>query len=431
MKKFFILLLLSIPAFAADQKPTIALKQIAASFVSPTVFAQLPDGRLLVGDQVGVIYIVSGTGGLTNDTIFLDLRPKLTKLNQGFDERGLLGLALHPQFKENQKLYVYYSAPKRPEAPADWDHTSHLSEFKADKDKVDLSTERLLLQIDQPYFNHNSGRLAFGPDGYLYIASGDGGNANDQGKRPPTGNGQDLNTLLGKILRIDVNGPTYGNAYAIPQDNPFIGGGRPEIYAYGLRNPWSLTFDRGGKRELFAADVGQDRFEELNIITKGGNYGWNIREGFGCFDPKAPKNPPEDCPKKAANGDPLLDPVLAYKSFRAFAKDPEATGISVTGGYVYRGKALPELQGKYVFADWSRNWAVADGVLLVASPGAENKWTFQHLQVEGFDKPGIRAYVTAFGEDNEGELYVLTNGRNSLTGATGKAFKIIKPTSGS
>jgi glucose/arabinose dehydrogenase len=430
MKYFHLLLLLVSPVvFAAEQKPTVALKQIAAALTSPTVFAQLPDGRLLIGDQVGTVYLTTGGGGLTNDTVFLDVRPKLAKLNQGFDERGLLGLALHPQFKENGKLYVYYSAPKRAEAPADWDHTSHVSEFKADKDKVELSTERLLMQIDQPFFNHNSGRLAFGPDGYLYIASGDGGNANDQGKRPETGNGQNLETLLGKILRIDVN---KGQPYGIPQDNPFVGGGKgkPEIYAWGLRNPWSMTFDRAGKHELFVADVGQDRFEELNIIAKGGNYGWNIREGFGCFDPKAPKNPPADCPKKGANGEPLIDPVLAYKSFRAFPKDPEATGISVTGGYVYRGKALPELQGKYVFADWSRNWAVADGVLLVASPGGDGKWTFQPLQVEGSTSGGVKAYVTAFGQDNEGELYVLTNGRNSLTGTTGKVFKIVKAGSG-
>ncbi|MCI0748005.1 MAG: PQQ-dependent sugar dehydrogenase, partial [Verrucomicrobia subdivision 3 bacterium] len=158
---------------ASERKP--ALKQIGQGFVSPTVLAQLPDGRLLIGDQVGTIHVLNTDGKLSSD-LFLDLRPKLTKLNQGFDERGLLGVALHPNFKENGKLYVYYSAPKRAEAPADWDHTSHVSEFKAAKDSVDVASERLLLQIDQPYFNHNCGRLAFGPDGFLYIGSGDGGN---------------------------------------------------------------------------------------------------------------------------------------------------------------------------------------------------------------------------------------------------------------
>src|SRR5829696_7054871 len=193
------LLFLSSLAFAAEGKPAVALKKISEGLVSPTVFAQLPDGRVLIGDQVGTIHILGGTGKVADDTLFLDLRPKLAKLNEGFDERGLLGLALHPQFNENGKLYVYYSAPKRPEAPADFDHTSHISEFKAAKDKVDLTSERLLLEFDKPYFNHNSGRMAFGPDGYLYIAVGDGGNANDQGKRPETGNGQNLDTHLGKI----------------------------------------------------------------------------------------------------------------------------------------------------------------------------------------------------------------------------------------
>jgi len=425
MNKIFISLfavLVSLGIEAADALPTVALKPIADGFVSPTVLVQLPDGRILIGDQVGTIHVLGADGKLSEE-LFLDLRPKLTKLNQGFDERGLLGLALHPQFKDNGKFYVYYSAPKRAEAPADWDHTSHISEFKVAGGKVDENSERVLLQFDKPYFNHNSGRLAFGPDGFLYIAVGDGGNANDQGKRPETGNGQNLETFLGKILRIDIN---KGEPYSVPQDNPFVGGkGKPEIYAFGLRNPWGISFDRGGKHELFSADVGQDRFEEVNIITKGGNYGWNLREGFGCFDPKAPTKPPEDCPKKGANGEPLLDPILAYKNFKGFARDPEATGISVTGGYVYRGKEVPGLEGKYVFADWSRNWAKADGVMLVASRSGE-KWTWQPLEVDGQRKGDVATYVTAFGEDNSGELYVLTNGRNTLTGKSGKVYKIVK-----
>src|SRR6185503_16436268 len=260
-------------AFTSEPTTAIALKQVADGFTSPTVIAPMPDGRLLIADQIGTVHILNKDGSKA-EQLFLDVRPKLTKLNTAFDERGLLGLALHPKFKENGKIYVYYSAPKRAEAPADWDHTSHLSEFKVANDKVDLASERLLLAFDKPYFNHNSGRTIFGPDGYLYIAVGDGGNANDQGKRPETGNGQNLDTFMGKILRIDIN---KGQPYGIPQDNPFVGGkGKPEIYAYGLRNPWAISFDRGGKHELFAADVGQDRFEEVNIITKGGNYGWNL-----------------------------------------------------------------------------------------------------------------------------------------------------------
>jgi glucose/arabinose dehydrogenase len=410
-------------AFTSEPTTSVALKQVAEGFTSPTVIAPMPDGRLLIADQIGTVHILNKDGSKA-EQLFLDVRPKLTKLNTAFDERGLLGLALHPKFKENGKLYVYYSAPKRPEAPEDWDHTSHVSEFKAVNDKVDLASERLLLAFDKPYFNHNSGRTIFGPDGYLYIGVGDGGNANDQGKRPETGNGQNTGTFMGKILRLDIN---KGEPYAIPRDNPFADGkkGKPEIYAYGLRNPWGISFDQGGTHELFASDVGQDRFEEVNIIVKGGNYGWNIREGFGCFDPKAPTKPSEDCPKKGANGEPLLDPILAYKNFKGFPKDPEATGTSITGGYVYRGKTIPELQGKYIFADWSRNWVKADGVLLVASR-ANGKWTWAPLEIQGATKGSVGAYVTAFGQDNDGEIYVMSNGRNILTGTTGKVYKIVK-----
>ena len=400
----------------------IGLRVVAEGFTSPTVLVPIDDGsgRLLVGDQISTLHVVGKDGKLLQ---FLDLRGRVTKLNQGFDERGLLGVALHPKFRANRKLYIYYSAPRRKEAPEKWDHTSRLSEFTATSDfaQADLTSERVLLHIDQPQFNHNCGRLAFGPDGLLYIGTGDGGGANDFGLgHSEQGNGQDTKTLLGKILRIDVDG---GQPYGIPKDNPFADGskGRPEIYAYGLRNPWGISFDRGGKRELFAADVGQDSFEEVNIITRGGNYGWRIREAFVCFDPKKPLNPPADCPKVGAMGEPLIDPILAYKNFKRFPKDPESKGISITGGYVYRGKALPQLAGKYIFADWSRAWVSPDGVLYVASPaGPKEQWKMETLDVGA----KLGAYVLAFGEDADGELYVLTSGRNALTGVTGKVLKL-------
>jgi glucose/arabinose dehydrogenase len=377
-------------------------------------------------DQIGTIHVL-GPDGKLREQLFLDLRGRLAKLAQGFDERGVLGLALHPRFKENRKFYVYYSAPKRKECPEGWDHTSHVAEFKVsatDPLSADPSSERVLLQIDEPQSNHNCGRMAFGPDGYLYIGTGDGGNANDVAPgHGPKGNGQDTTVLLGKILRIDVD---KGDPYGVPKDNPFADGakGRPEIYAYGFRNPWGITFDRGGNHELFAADVGQNAFEEVNLVVKGGNYGWNLREGFHGFDPKDPNKEPADAPKVGASGEPLLDPILEYKNFRAFAKDPEAKGISVTGGYVYRGKALPQLAGRYVFADWSRNWALPDGVLFVATRSGM-KWTMEPLPLTLPADGKLRAYVVAFGQDADGELYVLTNGRNSLTGKTGKVFKLV------
>ncbi|HKP38045.1 MAG TPA: PQQ-dependent sugar dehydrogenase [Pyrinomonadaceae bacterium] len=420
MRKILLLgLMLSCAAAQA-----VGLKTVAEGFTSPTVLVPLTDGsgRLLIADQVGIIHVLNKDGGGLSGQPFLDLRSKLAKLNDGFDERGVLGVALHPKFKENRKFYVYYSAPRRAEAPSNFDHTSHISEFKVRENnfaQADLTSERLLMQIDKPQFNHNCGRLLFGPDGFLYIGVGDGGQGNDTGiGHSPQGNGQDLTKHLGKILRIDID---KGNPYGIPGDNPFPSGGeaQPEIFAYGLRNPWGISFDRGGSHEMFASDVGQDSWEEVNIITKGGNYGWRIREGFDCFDPKSPLKPPSDCPKVGADGKPLIDPILVYKNFKRFNNDPEAKGISVTGGYVYRGKAIPALAGKYVFADWSRAWVSPDGVLYVASRGADRKWTMDTLLGK------VGAYVVAFGEDEEGELYVLTTGNNSMKPRTGRVSKLI------
>lgn len=434
----------------AGPPPAIGLRLLAEGFVSPIALVPLADGsgRLLVADQIGTVHVV-GPDGQIQEQLFLDLRPKLAPLNLAFDERGLVGLTLHPRFRENRKLYVYYSAPLREGGPAEWDHTDRVSEFKVlehDRARVDPASERLLLAIDKPYFNHNSGRLVFGPDGYLYIGIGDGGNAHDIGRgRPPQGNGQDLSTLMGKVLRIDVD---RGDPYAIPADNPFAEGKaldlnyyayrggkaeylqakgvkpRPEIFAYGLRNPWGLSFDRGGARELFAADVGQESWEEVNILVKGGNYGWNIREGFVCFDPEQPVKPPEDCPKVGPDGQPLMDPIIAYKNFKKYPRDPEARGTSVTGGYVYRGAAIPSLQGRYVFADWSRSWVKPDGVLYVLTR-AGNAWTMAPLNLATDAQGQLKAYVVALGEDADGELYVMTTPTNGLTRKGGRVLKLV------
>ena len=422
-----------IGASADEAKPAVALKQVAEGLTSPVVLTPLEDGsgRLLLVDQVGTVHVMKKDGTLA-DTLFLDARSRLAKLNEGFDERGLLGLALHPRFAENRRISIAYSAPLRDNSLqlAKWDNTLTISEFKVmenDRAQVDATSERVLLQIHKPWFNHNGGCLAFGPDGFLYISVGDGGNGNDTGRGHTAGlgNGQDTSTLLGKILRIDVD---QGDPYAIPSDNPFANAekGRPEIYAYGLRNSWRMSFDRGGSHELFAAEVGQTMFEEVNLIVNGGNYGWNVREGFHCFDPKAPNKPPEDCAKVDASGQPFIDPILEYKNINGFKRDPEAKGISVTGGYVYRGKALPPLTGKYIFGDWSRNWALPDGALFVASPpasGDSKRWTLDPLELASGK---VGAYITAFGQDADGELYVLTNGKNALTGKTGKVFKLVK-----
>ena len=424
---------LAIPslAFAA---PKLALKLVADGFVSPTTFESIGNGRALIADQLGQVHLLGQDGKLSSKLV-LDLGTKLSSYNtNSFDERGLCGLAVHPKFAANRKFYAYYSAPLRPGAPANWNHTARLSEFTLGADDA-AGSERVVLEIDMPYFNHHGGRMSFGPDGFLYISVGDGGNGSDvdapakngvevKGK-PPEGNGQNRNTLMGKILRLDVDNAAAGKQYSVPKDNPFTqGGGAPEIFAVGFRNPWGLSFDRGGARELFVADVGQDSWEEVNIVTKGGNYGWRIREGFGCFDPKNPKNPPADCPKVGANGEPLIDPIVAYKNFRKFTKDPEAKGISITGGYVYRGKALPQLAGQYIFADWSRNWAIADGVIYAATKGADGKWTMAAVELASSPTGAVKQFIVGFGEDADGELYVLTNTSNTLRGKNGKVWKL-------
>jgi len=423
----------TIVAAASDSKPAVGLKLVAEGFTSPSNLLPLDDGsgRILIADQTGTIHVLSKDGKLS-DRLFADIRDRMIKVREGFDERGLLGVALHPRFKENRRLYIFYTVPARKSAPAGFDCTSRISEFKVKADdfaQLDLSSERILLEFDKPQDNHNCGRIVFGPDGYLYIGTGDGGGANDTaaGHTVGLGNGQDTTKLLGKILRIDVDN---GSPYGIPKDNPFATGekGRPEIYAYGMRNPWGISFDRGGNHELFAADVGQSMFEEVDIIVRGGNYGWHLREGFHGFDPDKPLKVPEDAAKVGGFGEPLLDPILEYKNLTGFRDAPQPRGMSVTGGYVYRGKALPQLEGKYVFGDWGSNWAVADGRLFVATrPASANEkvWTTQLLESPSIVEGKVPGFIVAFGQDADGELYVLTNNSSQLVGKTGKVYKLV------
>lgn len=403
----------------------LALKPFAEGFVSPMALTQMPDGRMLLADQAGVLYSLDKSGKAAPEPV-MDFRPKLAELKKGFDERGLLDVALHPKFRSNRKVVAVYSAPKQAGAPADWDHTMTISEFKlpaGDVLKLDEKSERVLLRIDKPFFNHNGGRIAFGPDGFLYVGVGDGGGANDVGKRPETGNGQNLQTHLGKILRVDID---KGDTYTIPKDNPFADGkiGKPEIFAYGMRNPWGLVFDTAGKKELFVADVGQDLLEEVDIIVKGGNYGWNLREGFQGFDPKKPKVKPETAPTTGPRGEPLVDPIIEYPHRSTDQNVP--AGVSITGGYVYRGKAIKGLQGRYVFADWSRNMGLPDGRVMVASrPASGGKWSVEYPTINGTAAGKTSVFITAFGQDSAGELYVLSNSSNGLTGKNGKVWKIV------
>ena len=407
---------------------TVGVRLVAEGLTAPVYMVESPDGtgRLFVVDQAGLIRILTPEGTLLAEP-FLDVRDRMVSIGPGFDERGLLGLAFHPNYAENGRFFVYYSAPLRPGAPENWNHTSHISEFlvSGDPDRADPASERLILQVDQPQFNHNGGTLVFGPhDGYLYISLGDGGGANDVGvgHTPGIGNAQDITNLLGSILRIDIDN---GDPYGIPADNPFIGEiGRDEIYAFGLRNPYRISFDLGSGR-LFAADAGQLLWEEVSIIDRGGNYGWNIKEGTHCFDPDNPLVSPADCPDVGPLlGDPLIDPLIEYANIR----QPGGIGTVVVGGFVYRGSTLPQLNGRYVFGDWSTSFAQPDGTLLAASSRPESRlWQIHELSV--MDRPDGRLghFVLGFGQDSSGDVYVLTSDSSSPTGETGRIYQLVRP----
>lgn len=404
-----------------ESQASVGLELVAAGFNSPVHLVSPPDGtgRRFVVDRVGVVYIIDDEDRVLDEP-FLDLRDSVVPLRPAYDERGLLGFAFHPDYADNGRFFVYYSIPPRPQAPPGFDHTSRVAEFTVSADnpnRADRGSERVVIEIDQPQFNHNAGALAFGPDGYLYIAVGDGGGANDDGPgHGPMGNAQDLNTLLGKILRIDVDG---GRPYAVPPDNPLVGrAGRDEIFAWGFRNPFRMAFDRGGSHELFVADVGQNLWEEVNIVHGPGNYGWRIKEGTHWFDPSRPNDIITDGPSVGPGGEPLVDPIIEYRNRKLPGAD--GPGITVIGGYVYRGRALPELVGQYVFADWSKSFNRGSGVLMTAqrpaTPG--EKWPWQ-VVLE------LDAFVLGMGEDGDGELYVLTTDATGPVGATGQVFKIV------
>ncbi len=343
-------------------------------FRRPIVLTHAGDGsdRVFVAEQEGVVRVFENDPEAQESSVFLDIESQVVYKDDQ-NEEGLLGLAFHPKYKENGHLFVYYTTTDAP-------HTSVVSRFTVSADdpqKVDPATEVEILRIPQPFWNHNGGTIAFGPDGYLYIALGDGGAAND-----PHRNGQNLKTLLGSVLRIDVDRKSGKKNYAIPPDNPFVNtpGARPEIYAYGIRNIWRLSFDPETGL-CWASDVGQDLWEEIDIIVKGGNYGWNLREAKHKFGPQG-SEPRED----------LIEPIWEYH---------HSIGKSITGGHVYRGKRLPELAGSYLYADYvtGRIWALKyDAAAKKVTANRSISWP------EGADP----LPVMSFGEDEQGEAYMLT-----------------------
>ncbi len=330
-------------------------------FARPVDLQAPADGtnRIFVVEQEGVISVFDNNENVTGKKAFLNIKSQVDDNN---NEEGLLGLAFHPDYKTNGYFYVNYTVSSS---------ETVISRFKvssSDVNVADPASEHILLRFNQPYGNHNGGQLAFGPDGHLYIATGDGGSGGD-----PQKNGQNTRSLLGKVLRIDVNQPSAGKAYGIPADNPFADGkgGSPEVYAYGLRNPWRMSFDFETGR-LWAGDVGQNAYEEIDIIENGKNYGWNQMEGFHSYS--SGKNSPDFTP-----------PVLEIA---------QSTGDrSITGGYVYRGKAVPSLTGHYIFADY-----VSGKIYnLIEAPDG------RFLNSPLFN---TRLNISSFGQDENKELYI-------------------------
>lgn len=426
----------------------VGLRMVAQGLTNPLALAEAPDGtgRIFIVEQPGLIRVLNRDGTL-RDQPFLDVRDRIVPLMPTFDERGLLGLAFHPKFADNGRFFIYYTAPPR---RPDYNNTSTVAEYRVQPGVADArpSFVRIVLQEDQPQFNHEGGTLAFGPDGYLYISIGDGGGRDDEGEGPPRstpvfghvpdwyernagGNGQDIKqNLLGSILRIDVNS---GNPYAIPPDNPFVGrDGLDEIYAYGFRNPYRFSFDMSGSHTLLAGDAGQDLWEEIDVVVKGGNYGWNVKEGRHCFDAEEPKTVPATCPSvDPTTGEPLRDPVIELLNHHN-PRAQEGEGIAVIiGGYVYRGNAIPELQGQYIFGAFSVHHLDEKpaGVVYAARPGsASSMWPVRKLEFAGTSEGSFPHFVLGFGQDLSGEVYVLTTDSAGPTGSSGKVYRLVKET---
>lgn len=361
---------LALTAGPALAQPVALTTRLVTDALDQPLYATAPpaDPRLFVVEQTGRIRIL--VGGKLTETPFLDLSDSISSGN----EQGLLGLAFHPDYAENGRFFVNYT---------DKEGATRIVGYKvsADPAVADPASASELLSIDQPYANHNGGWLGFGPDGYLYIGMGDGGSGGD-----PENRAQNPDELLGKILRLDVNGAA---PYGIPEANPFAeGGGRPEIFALGVRNPWRPAFDGD---DFYIADVGQSAYEEVTVITAesaGANLGWNIMEGPAC------------CGAPSCEQTGLVPPTYSYSH--------DTGGCSITGGYVYRGKAIPELSGQYFFADFCdsrvNSFAYADG-----EAGDVFDWTPQLGGIGG---------ITSFGVDSAGELY--------LTTIEGKLFEVVR-----
>lgn len=464
--------------------PALGVELVADGLVAPLDLTFAPDesGRRFIVDQTGLVLILTPEGEIL-PTPFLDIQDRVV-LQSAFDERGLLSLVFHPDFSQNGRLYVHYSAEREgpnicvdengqiPPDPAGcpFQYTRRVSEFTvspAQPNEVDPATERILFKIEWPGRKHNGGGLAFGPDGLLYVGLGDGGWIHG-----PDGSGspfevdpdllfgdetaQDLTQLYGKILRIDVNRDDFPNDpdrnYGIPPMNPFVGMSAlpDEIFAWGFRNPFRMSFDRGGDRALYVSATADTFFEAIYKIDGPGNYGWAAKEGTHCIVRSSALAPPEtilcsinqecpvgpqisfcnngrcDCSDFGPLGEPIQDPVVEYLNFsveRPGSQFPgEGFGRASLGGHIYRGAAIPWLRGQLVAGDFAIN--TFDGQILVAKPKNNKLWQLRRAFVFDANDPAQAGFMKSVGIDADGELYAIT-GNFTPTGLQGRVWKIV------
>jgi glucose/arabinose dehydrogenase len=417
-----------------DIQEALDIQLITDGLVSPIGLVAVPDNskRLAVIDQVGKVWLVDKKDQKL-PVPFIDVSNKIVSLTPAYDERGLIGLAFHPNFKNNGRFYIYYQLPPRPGGPqtgVSWNNLSRISEFKVSASNpniADMNSEKILLELDDPQSNHNGGTMEFGKEGYLYIAIGDGGAANDVAPGHVAdwyaanagGNGQDIEAnLFGNILRIDVNS---GSPYGIPADNPFVNKpGRDEIYAYGFRNPFRFSFDMGGSHQLFAGDAGQVLYEEISIVKKGGNYGWNVKEGTHCFNAANNTQTFGSCPAFDSMGNPLIDPIIELNNWQNPAGGKATT---IIGGNVYRGHKIRGLNGKYIFGTFSQAPTTPNGELFVAQPSG-GMWPFTELTLK--NRPNdLGFYLKGFGQDLDGEIYLTVSSVGGPSGTSGQVYRLV------
>ena len=385
------IILLIIPFILFAEEKNLSSVLIADGYKKPVFITSYPNNAklLYIVEQAGLIKLINDGKKLSRP--FFDINKRVVNPNRPGDERGLLGFAFHPNHTNNGKFYINYM---------DNDGNTIISEFSTNSElRADHKSERIILKLKQPYGNHNGGDIQFGPDGYLYISIGDGGKAGD-----PLNAGQDLSSLFGKIIRIDIEQKPYG----IPKSNPFFGqkDKREEIWAWGLRNVWRFSFDKQ-TGDKYLADVGQNKWEEVNFepaSSKGGlNYGWRIMEANHCYDPK------ENCPTEG-----LIKPIIEYPNdanHPAFAfriieelsfSETDVEGCSVTGGYVYRGQKIKSMQGQYIFGDYCSGniWTLK----VVNGKAINFKNRTEEINIGGGE---FTTYISSFGQDSDGEIYII------------------------